>query len=235
MIEKLVAPFSDLIICVSEYDFKIGIRDKVINQDKAVVIHNGVPNPKNFNTSDKTIHNPIRLVMTARFSPQKDQKNLINAVSNLNKNDFKLIFVGDGETLSQNKKLVEELGLQDNVDFVGFKKDVTPYLKNSDIYILSTNYEGLPISIIEAMSYALPIIATDVGGNSELVINNGYLVHNKGELIDALNILINNTNLIKKFGIESYKLFKNEYLLQKCMDKTNEQYEKLLDYRNQKS
>lgn len=235
LIEKLVAPFSDLIICVSEYDFKIGIRDKVINQDKAVVIHNGVPNPKNFNTSDKTIHNPIRLVMTARFSPQKDQKNLINAVSNLNKNDFKLIFVGDGETLSQNKKLVEELGLQDNVDFVGFKKDVTPYLKNSDIYILSTNYEGLPISIIEAMSYALPIIAIDVGGNSELVINNGYLVHNKGELIDALNILINNTNLIKKFGIESYKLFKNEYLLQKCMDKTNEQYEKLLDYRNQKS
>ena len=80
------------------------------------------------------------------------------------------------------------------------------------------------------MSYALPIIATDVGGNSELVINNGYLVHNESELIDSLNILINNTNLIKKLGIESYKLFKNEYLLQRCMDKTNEQYEKLLVY-----
>ncbi len=229
LIEKLVAPFSDLIICVSEYDYKIGMRDRVINHRNAVVIHNGVPSPQNFNVFERIVHNPVKLVMTARFSPQKDQETLINAVSKLNKDDYKLIFVGDGETLDANKALVKELQLQDNIDFVGFKKDVTPYLKNSDIYILSTKYEGLPISIIEAMSYGLPIIATNVGGNSELVINNGYLVNNEDELINALDTLISNRKQIKLFGEESYRMFKDEYLLQRCMDKTNAQYNKLLN------
>ncbi|URL83308.1 glycosyltransferase [Limosilactobacillus fermentum] len=130
--------------------------------------------------------------MIARFSPQKDQETLIKAVTKLPKDSYKLTFVGDGETLQTNKELVSKYGLNHNIKFVGFKDDISDELINNDVYILSTHYEGLPISIIEAMSYGLPIIASDIGGNNELIKNkeNGFLVHNVEELAKSLLFLV---------------------------------------------
>ncbi|OTA73503.1 hypothetical protein BHL79_08405, partial [Limosilactobacillus reuteri] len=218
-IEKSVARFTDLFICVSNYDAKIGIRDGVLNnKSNVVVIHNGSPLPQQ-NEVNYSIHSPIRLVMIARFSHQKDQKTLINAVAKLPKSDYRLTFVGDGETLNTNKKIVSNLNLNKNIKFVGFKDDVSKELIENDVYILSTHYEGLPISIIEAMSYGLPILATDVGGNSEMVINNinGFLFSSEEQLVDKLKYIIKNKNLIKKWGQESFNIFTREYSLSNCL------------------
>lgn len=225
-IEKSVAQFTDLFICVSNYDAKIGKRDGVLNnKSNVVVIHNGSPLPQQ-NAVNYSIHSPIRLVMIARFSHQKDQKTLINAVAKLPKSDYRLTFVGDGETLNNNKKIVSNLNLNKNIKFVGFKDDVSKELIENDVYILSTHYEGLPISIIEAMSYGLPILATDVGGNSEMVINNinGFLFSSEEQLVDKLNYIIKNKNLIKKWGQESFNIFTREYSLSNCLNKINDAY-----------
>lgn len=225
-IEKSVARFTDLFICVSNYDAKIGKRDGVLNnKSNVVVIHNGSPLPQQ-NAVNYSIHSPIRLVMIARFSHQKDQKTLINAVAKLPKSDYRLTFVGDGETLNNNKKIVSNLNLNKNIKFVGFKDDVSKELIENDVYILSTHYEGLPISIIEAMSYGLPILATDVGGNSEMVINNinGFLFSSEEQLVDKLNYIIKNKNLIKKWGQESFNIFTREYSLSNCLNKINDAY-----------
>lgn len=225
-IEKSVARFTDLFICVSNYDAKIGKRDGVLNnKSNVVVIHNGSPLPQQ-NAVNYSIHSPIRLVMIARFSHQKDQKTLINAVAKLPKSDYRLTFVGDGETLNTNKKIVSNLNLNKNIKFVGFKDDVSKELIENDVYILSTHYEGLPISIIEAMSYGLPILATDVGGNSEMVINNinGFLFSSEEQLVDKLKYIIKNKNLIKKWGQESFNIFTREYSLSNCLNKINDAY-----------
>lgn len=229
LVEKMVAPLTDLFICVSKFDMQIGIRDGVLRSKNSnyVTIHNGSPVPEKIKRSSPKY--PIRLVMTARFSKQKNQETLIRAVSKIDKNKYILNLVGDGETLDYNKKLVQKLKLSTNVFFHGFANDVSQSLINNDVYILSTHYEGLPISIIEAMSYGLPIIATDVGGNSELVKDNGILVKNEYELVKALKRLISDPDLIINFGDRSRQIFENEYTLKKCMESVNRQYLKLMN------
>lgn len=231
IIEKSVRHFTDLFICVSYYDEKIGKRDKVLDSTSNVkVIHNGATTPSE-QSINYSVHIPLRLVMIARFSPQKDQETLINAVTKLPKDSYKLTFVGDGETLQTNKKLVSKYGLNHNIKFAGFKDDISDELINNDVYILSTHYEGLPISIIEAMSYGLPILATNVGGNSEMLENNinGFLFTSKDELAEKLNYLINNPETVKKMGQESYRIFSDEYSLSQCLTKINNSYLELLD------
>lgn len=231
MIEKSVRHFTDLFICVSYYDEKIGRRDKVLDSTSNVkVIHNGSTTPSE-QSINYSVHTPLRLVMIARFSPQKDQETLIKAVTKLPKDSYKLTFVGDGETLQTNKELVSKYGLNHNIKFVGFKDDISDELIDNDVYILSTHYEGLPISIIEAMSYGLPILATNVGGNSEMLKNNinGFLFTSKDELADKLNYFINNPETVKKMGQESYRIFSNEYSLSQCLTKINNSYLELLD------
>lgn len=231
IIEKSVRHFTDLFICVSYYDEKIGKRDKVLDSTSNVkVIHNGSTTPSE-QSINYSVHTPLRLVMIARFSPQKDQETLINAVTKLPKDSYKLTFVGDGETLQTNKELVSKYELNHNIKFVGFKDDISDELINNDVYILSTHYEGLPISIIEAMSYGLPILATNVGGNSEMLENNinGFLFTSKDELAEKLNYLINNPETVKKMGQESYRIFSDEYSLSQCLTKINNSYLELLD------
>lgn len=231
IIEKRVRHFTDLFICVSYYDEKIGKRDKVLDSTSNVkVIHNGSTTPSE-QSINYSVHMPLRLVMIARFSPQKDQETLINAVTKLPKDSYKLTFVGDGETLQTNKELVSKYGLNHNIKFAGFKDDISDELINNDVYILSTHYEGLPISIIEAMSYGLPILATNVGGNSEMLENNinGFLFTSKDELAEKLNYLINNPETVKKMGQESYRIFSDEYSLSQCLTKINNSYLELLD------
>lgn len=228
LVEKTLRPLTTYYICVSEFDQNIGLRGKVLKASKEnyVVIHNGAPKPKEFDRRPATL--PVRLVMTARFFKQKDQTSLIRAVKSLDKSKYHLSLVGDGETLEDNQRLVEELRLTDNVSFEGFKSDVSDSLIHNDVYILSTHYEGLPISIIEAMSYKLPIIATDVGGNKELVKDNGYLISSISDLTQRIQYLIDHPDLIGRLGNASYELYKNEYTLEHCLDKTNFYYNELI-------
>ena len=230
-IECYVARFTDLFICVSDYDRQLGIKYHVLNKKIPVrTIHNGAPTI----TSEKinySVHTPIKFIMIARFSPQKDQEILIKAVSKLPRNSFFLTFVGDGETLSRCQSLVKELGLAKQVNFVGFKKDISSYLVENDVYILTTHYEGLPISVIEAMSYGLPVIVSDVGGDNELVISgkNGFLIHSQKELERSLDHFIHTPELIKKMGKNSLSLFLKQFTLQKQLLDTHNLYQKLLD------
>ncbi|OYS46977.1 hypothetical protein CBF87_05090 [Limosilactobacillus reuteri] len=163
------------------------------------VIHNGSTTPSE-QSINYSVHMPLRLVMIARFSPQKDQETLINAVTKLPKDSYKLTFVGDGGTLQTNKELVFKYGLNHNIKFAGFKDDISDELINNDVYILSTHYEGLPISIIEAMSYGLTILATNVGGNSEMLENNinGFLFTSKDKIAEKLNSIKNTHEKVKK-------------------------------------
>lgn len=229
-IEKVVNNLADLFICVSQYDQNIGKRDKVLNRStKSVVIYNGSKQPIN-SLVNHSVHKPLRLVMIARFSPQKNQKLLIQALSKIDPRSYQLTFVGDGETINDCKQLVDKLSLKTSIHFIGFRDNIIPYLVHNDVYILTTNYEGLPISIIEAMSYGLPVIASDVGGNDEMVLNkrDGYLIHNIDELIIALKRLIDNPELVTEMGKKAYKVYKRNFILENNINKVNDEYQKLL-------
>ena len=114
---------------------------------------------------DNFFENKFNFVHVGRFFPQKNHLNLIKAFSKLEYENIQLILLGkgglEGDTFNQSKNLVEELGLQNKVIFAGFDNNPFKYLKKSQVFVLSSDFEGLPMVILEAMSVGLPIISTD--------------------------------------------------------------------------
>lgn len=135
-----------------------------------------------------------------------------------NKNT-KLIVVGDGETRPEIEKAIKEHNLEGAVELPGFSEDIKGYLEKSDVFTMSSNVEGLPISILEAMSMGLPIISTRVGGIADIVEDNGYLV-DKGDAYALADIMLsaaNNKKLRKELSDSSLRLAE-KYSIEKCAE-----------------
>lgn len=229
IIERLLYKLTDEVICVSNYDYQLGIKERVLKKEgKGIVIHNGIDTGVDFNNSKIISSDQFVIVMVARFDIPKRQDILIRAISLLGDN-VHLILIGDGPRLELSKKLSLKLGVSNKVDFLGFQRDVGKYLKDANVFALISDYEGLPISIIEAMKFGLPIIASNVGGVPELVKLNGILVNNQvNEVCDSLNYLSTQHMLAKKMGDISYNLFQNEFTLHKQLILTHKIYVELL-------
>lgn len=114
----------------------------------------------------------------ARFSPPKNQMVLVESFCRVSKEipTAKFVLIGDGETKSLVEERVKELKLEDKVEFTGNISNIPQRLANADIFVLPSQYEGLPLTILEAMAAGLPIIATRVGGIPDVVKENGILV-----------------------------------------------------------
>jgi len=116
----------------------------------------------------------IIFVCVAGLRPQKNHALLLEAfakAASLNPN-IRLLLVGTGETEPVIKTTAKNLGLSDKVKFLGLRTDVSDILNASDIFVLSSKYEGDPLCIKEAMASSLPVIATSVGGVSEIIVDN---------------------------------------------------------------
>lgn len=142
------------------------------------------------------------------YNTQKSQEHLIQAFSTLPKhyNNIKLLLIGWGEREKLLKKQIQSLGLMSQVILTGKKQknEVFELLSITDIYVSSSLWEGLPIAVLEAMAMGLPVVATNVVGNNEAVVENvnGYLVPAKNPLAlgEAITRLIRNPEIKKHMG-----------------------------------
>ncbi|MFY0714337.1 glycosyltransferase [Seonamhaeicola sp. NFXS20] len=158
-----------------------------------------------FSDADKLI------IQVSSFTPQKDQKTLIRAVSKLPEN-FKLILVGQGPLEDACKQLANELGVTDKVHFYGLRNDVPRLLKTADVVVLSSFYEGLSLSSIEGMASEKPFVASDVPGLTEVVKNAGVLFKKEddNELSKIILKLSNNSSYhhnVVESSLKKSKLF----------------------------
>jgi glycosyltransferase involved in cell wall biosynthesis len=129
------------------------------------------------------------------FSTQKDHETLFDALSLLNDEQKDLLIInliGGGELIDKFIDKSISMKISRSLNFVGETSNVNKYLFNSDLFMLISNYEGLPVSIIEALSVGIPIIASDVGGVNELVKEgvNGFLIPKK-DSITLYKVLVN--------------------------------------------
>lgn len=117
-------------------------------------------------------------ITAGRFSAQKNQQMMLRAFSAfLEKGyDAGLVMLGKGEEEENLRTLASELGISDRINFAGFVVNVEDYLANADVFLLSSDYEALPLALLEAMAAGLPIVATDVGGVRDIVTDNGILI-----------------------------------------------------------
>jgi glycosyltransferase involved in cell wall biosynthesis len=132
-IERLVTPFSNRIICVSEYDRQLGIAAGM-NPKKLQTIHNGMPEIADHLRAKPGATGPVSLVMIARFDQQKDHHTLLTAIQSLSNVYIQLI--GDGPKLLETRSLAEDLEIGSRVEFLGFQADVTPFLAKAKIFAL---------------------------------------------------------------------------------------------------
>jgi glycosyltransferase involved in cell wall biosynthesis len=224
-LEKLTTSLADKIICVSEYDRQIGLKAGM-SSEKLLTIHNGMKDVATNLKANLAPAEPIKVAMVARFDRQKDQATLIKAFKDLN---AQLILVGDGPSLDKTKERVEQLGMSHQVSFLGFRQDIAEILAEVQIYVLISNWEGLPCTIIEAMRAGLPVVASDVGGVSEIVLDGqtGYLVP-RGDaktLRQKLNYLLSNEQARISMGIMGRQKYESQLTFQHMYKKTLSTYE----------
>tara|TARA_B100000925_G_scaffold281704_1_gene253748 strand:+ start:1420 stop:2523 length:1104 start_codon:yes stop_codon:yes gene_type:complete len=178
IIEKFFANFCYKIITVSNQDRNLALKYNIAKPNKLIVVHNGMPEI-DLKYEKKPQRAKLKLVTVARYTKQKDHKSLLKALSYLPKTyDWELALIGSGKLEEEVKNLAKSLKIDKNLKFLGQISNVSEVLSNSDIFLLISNWEGFPRSILEAMRAALPIITSDVGGSSESMIDKrgGYLV-----------------------------------------------------------
>ena len=230
---ELISSYSlDQTITVCQKDKVQALKNKFA-KNKLVCIHNGIFDLDKKSNNKFKCNNTIKLMMIGRFERQKDHKTLIEACAFLKEFNWHLNLIGKGPLENNIKKRVKELSLEERVSFQGWKKDVNTFLDDTDIFLLISNWEGFPISIIEAMRSSLPIIASDVGGISESVNHgtNGYLVK-KGEvklLVKYLKKIFKDKKLLKEFGAKSREIYLSKFNSEKMFKDLDRIYSKFIN------
>jgi glycosyltransferase involved in cell wall biosynthesis len=230
--EQIAARWAKKIICVSEYDRQLALRLRVGHPTQLITIHNGLPLITAKHFAYPGINEPVRLIMVARFSPPKDHKLFLEALSRLKGNTWEALLIGDGPLLSQSKEHAQKLGLTEKIKFLGSRSDVAGLLAQAHVFVLTSNWEGFPITILEAMRAGLPVVASQVGGVKEAVADKqtGFLVPRgkAGVLKERLQILIDNPDLRAQMGQRGQERFRKNFTLTPMLEKTWRVYQEIL-------
>jgi len=242
VLEKLAGSVTDKTIFVNQKDRDIASQMKLIPGHKMVTIYNGIDlNYYNSGKKSKGIEDAIGIEkniplvgMVARLWIQKAPQDYIRSIPTVIREvpDAKFLVIGDGSMQSQLEQMCDELGVRDHVAFLGWRKDVTRLLKMIDVFVLTSLWEGLPISILEAMASARPVVATNIKGNNELVVDGetGFLAPPKSpeKIGECVLKLLKNRTLAKKMGHQGYQRAKEYFDINHTVCQINLEYEKLL-------
>ncbi len=225
-IEKLIRILSpkSIIVACSMSEYNRAIQEVGYSKKNVQVYNNSIPKIDNNNlTMPEDISLPPDYLCTiGRPSYQKNLETMIEVLNGLHKINQPqyLVIMGIGFYSPEFEKIknkTKEYGLERFITFLPWVKrdQALGILKNSSIYLSTARYEGLPISVIEAMSFGIPVVATQVDGNKDLVINNktGFLIKemNINEFVEKIKLILANKTLRKRFSSESIKQFIENY------------------------
>jgi glycosyltransferase involved in cell wall biosynthesis len=200
--DRLMSPLTTVTICVSENERAEGLEAHTCRPDRTVVIRNAV----NVTATPRSRHDRVRprLIAVGRLKAPKDFVTLIRALAALPAESFEGLIVGEGPDRAAVEAEIRRLGLDERVRLAGERRDVPALLAASDVFVLSSDSEGLPVSVLEAMATELPVVASRVGGLPELVVDGetGILVPpgDARELGAALGRLTADPELRRRFG-----------------------------------
>lgn len=238
-IERILAHETDLLITMNKEDYSRAKKFKA----KRVVHVNGVGldlnrfiplSEKEKETIRKRLHlnqKDIFAITVGNLIKRKNQITLIGAVNKLANPHFHLFICGDGQEYGDLKKAASDLGVSGQVHFLGFRKDIEKLCGAADLFLFASVQEGLPVSVMEAMACGLPIVASKIRGNTDLIDNGkgGYLICPKDTdgFANAIKSVIENKKKAENMKNYNFKKIK-EYSKEKVMDQMAELYESLM-------
>ncbi len=230
--ERIAAHLGGLIINVSDANRDLALRHRIAPERRMLTIRSGIPDTRHRARPDAG--RLPEVVMVARCVEQKDHPLLLRVMAKINC-PVKAVFVGDGPQLPRLKQEAEQLGVGNRVDFLGKRKDVAQLLSRAHIFALPTkrtlptnwalptNWD-LPLSILEAMRAGLPVVASNVGGVSEAVVNGetGFLVDpgDEEDFHRRMMDLLDEPRLRRRMGAAGRARYEARFTLRHMLDKT---------------
>lgn len=175
--ERAAGSVTDAIVCVSRHDLRLAEERNIGRPSRRHVIHNGVDVLPSVAPPRS---GPLRVISVGRLQEQKDHVTVVAAAAEAARLgvDLRVDIVGDGPDRAVVEQAIAQHGASAHVRLLGLRGDVPALLRASDVFVLSSRWEGLPYSILEAMATGLPVVASAVGGVPELVVGGetGHLV-----------------------------------------------------------
>lgn len=228
-LERLSAPWKDIIIVNNQHDFDQALQLKISPRKELKLVHNGIDPYYEFlpreqaraqlfewveDTSGLSINAPYVVGTIANFYPAKSLVTFINAAAQVSRDDAIFCIIGDGSQRAELEALIKQKKLTQKVFLLGKVPQAAQYLTGFDIFVLGSNKEGFPWSVLEAMVAKTPVIATRVGSIPEMIEDgkNGYSVKIADSMAIAQHIdtLLSNEFARKELGIQGHQtvLFK---------------------------
>jgi len=216
--------FMNRVIVISKYHKFDLTKNKICNKEKIEVIYNGIDVNFFKTSSKKNDRKELRIIQIGRLERAKGQLDTLivfKKIYETNKN-IKLLLVGEGSSKIEIQEKIQKYNLNDAVEMLGFRSDIKELLNDSDIFLLPSYFEGLPLSILEAMSMGIPTLSTKVGGISEIISDgeNGFLIE-PGNLRDfelKLLELIKNLELREKFSQVGQETIRKKFSLEQMVE-----------------
>jgi glycosyltransferase involved in cell wall biosynthesis len=239
--ERLAARWCDRIVTVSEFQRDWALRVGVGTPEQVVSIPNGVPTNRAQARRSRSevraelgLGDAFMILSTGRLAEQKGLEYLIRAAALLRQDlpAARIVLAGDGPLRDKLGKLVSSLGLEDTVALLGRRSDVGDLLAASDLVVLPSLWEGLSISLLEAMAAGKPVVTTSIGSNRE-VTNDGeaaVLVRPKdaASLAAAISSLAADGSRLQELGRKGQQVQRERYSLQRMLDAYMGEYDRLL-------
>jgi len=229
---RLSSWLSNRVTCVSETVANAATSAKMVRPEKLMVLPNGVPLQPSRPARRCEGHSPFLWVAVGRLAPVKDYPTLLRAFATLRDNP-RLLIAGAGPEEMALRDLAANLGIEDRVEFTGYRQDIQPLLVTADAFVLSSLWEGLPVSVLEAQAAGLPVVATDAAGTREAMLEgqSGLLVPvgDSGALSSALNQIMATPNETRcRMGDTGRQFIQERFSLPAVADRWEALYRELL-------
>ncbi len=236
----ILRTFSDRIITISNALKDLIYENEGIDKEKMDTVYYGLE-PLSSEETGKTVREEFRLapdvpllVDVGRLIPVKGHDTLIQALKQIVQSfpKVRLFIVGDGVLKEELEELVRKLGLEDNVILTGYRKDVSRFMKEGDLFVFPTLGEGFGLVLLEAMAFKKPIVATRVMSIPEIVEDgkSGLLVSpgHPGELAEAVLQLLNDKKKAESFGERGFEILTDRFSIKRMVGETERIYDRLL-------
>lgn len=226
-IMKLVSLFAQKVLCSCKLNEKIRFEKDKISKSKLITVYNSISSNLDFTKEKNKI---FTIGYCGRFHEVKRLQIFIELAIYCRKNNLKVLFllVGDGDEFAKITKLVLDNELNEYFEFTGFRLDPKLEYKRMDIFILPSRVEAFSVALLEAGSFGLPLLAFEIGGNSEIVIDNvtGFLIddNNVEKMFEKINLLYNDRELLHKLSISTKNYIENNFSHASRLEKLEQIY-----------
>ena len=229
LIDRALLPFTFRVVGNSDAVGRFYQQTERIPEEKMAVVYNGVDLDEFKNVeAPPALKKQVGVEQSGfiigaggRFTEQKGFINLLKAVPSVMKAypESRFVLVGDGPLRRSFEDFVAANGLEKNVVFTGYRKDILRIFSFCDVIAVPSLFEGMPNMVLEAMALKKPVVGTDIPEIAELVKDgeNGFLVpvkNNEGQIAEKIIVLLQNTELRRKMGENGYSVVNERFSME---------------------